>query len=98
MTTEIRAFYGGVEMAIAVAMVVLWRRGNGFAALLIGGLPLLGSAVGRGIGLVVDGWTSMHAGFALFELAGAAACLAAARWVAARQIDSSIDLTHDVPW
>jgi len=47
MATEIRAFYGGIEMAIAVAMILLWRRGDLFAALLIGGLPLLGSASGR---------------------------------------------------
>jgi hypothetical protein len=40
MLTEVRAFYGGVEMAIAVAMIVLWRRGDLFASLLVGGLPL----------------------------------------------------------
>ena len=44
MLTEVRAFYGGVEMAIAVAMMVLWRRGDLFAALLVGGLPLVGAS------------------------------------------------------
>ena len=34
------AFYGGVEMAIAVAMIVLWRRGDLFAAFVVGGLSL----------------------------------------------------------
>lgn len=81
MATEIRAFYGGIEMAIAVAMILLWRRGDLFAALLIGGLPLLGSASGRLIGLVVDGFSMMHAGFAGLELVGAAFCLAGARMV-----------------
>jgi hypothetical protein len=60
MLTEVRAFYGGVEMAIAVAMILLWRRGDLFAALLVGGLPLLGSATGRCIGLVVDGFSTLH--------------------------------------
>jgi len=81
MATEIRAFYGGIEMAIAVAMILLWRRGDLFAALLIGGLPLLGSASGRLIGMVVDGFSMMHAGFAGLELVGAAFCLAGARMV-----------------
>jgi hypothetical protein len=47
MLTEVRAFYGGVEMAIAVAMIVLWKRTDLFASLLVGGLPLVGSASGR---------------------------------------------------
>src|SRR6056297_4007169 len=75
MLTEVRAFYGGVEMAIAVAMVVLWRRGELFAALLVGGLPLVGSACGRLIGLVVDGFSMTHLGFAGLEIVGAAFCL-----------------------
>lgn len=76
MLTEVRAFYGGVEMAIAIAMIVLWWRGDLFAALLIGGLPLVGSAAGRCIGLVVDGFSPMHVGFAGLELVGAAFCFA----------------------
>ncbi|MDG2220462.1 MAG: DUF4345 family protein [Rubripirellula sp.] len=76
MLTEVRAFYGGVEMAIAVAMIVLWYRGQLFAALLVGGLPLLGSASGRCVGLLVDGFSSMHLGFAILEIVGAAFCLA----------------------
>ncbi len=75
MATEIRAFYGGIEMAIAVAMFVLWRRGDLFAALVIGGLPLAGSAMGRSIGLLVDRFSSVHAGFACLEAVGAAVCL-----------------------
>ncbi len=76
MLTEVRAFYGGVEMAIAVAMIVLWRRDDLFAALLIGGLPLVGSAAGRCVGLVVDGFSMIHVGFACLEIVGAAFCLA----------------------
>lgn len=76
MLTEVRAFYGGVELAIAVAMIVLWRRGDLFAALLVGGLPLVGSASGRLIGLIVDGFSMMHLGFAGLEIVGAAFCLA----------------------
>ncbi len=82
MATEIRAFYGGIEMAIAVAMIVLWRRGDLFAALLIGGVSLLGSASGRLIGLVVDGFSGVHLGFAGLELVGAAFCLVGSRMVA----------------
>ena len=76
MLTEIRAFYGGIEMAIAVAMLVLWSRGDVFAALLIGGLPLAGSAMGRCVGMVVDGFSITHAGFAVIEAIGCAVCLA----------------------
>ena len=76
MLTEVRAFYGGVEMAIAVAMILLWKRGHLFPSLLVGGLPLLGSASGRCIGLLIDGFSSMHLGFAILELVGAAFCLA----------------------
>lgn len=75
MLTEVRAFYGGVEMAIAVAMIFLWRRGDLFAALLVGGLPLLGSSAGRCIGLIFDGFSSMHAGFVGLEIVGAVFCL-----------------------
>jgi len=84
MLTEIRAFYGGIEMAIAIAMIVLWWRGELFAALLIGGLPLLGSASGRIIGVIADGYSSTHAGFAVLELFGAAFCLAGC-WMDSRR-------------
>ncbi|MEN1680981.1 MAG: DUF4345 family protein [Planctomycetota bacterium] len=74
--TEVRAFYGGVELGIALVMLLLWRRGELVAGLLVGGVPLLGSAAGRCFGLAVDGYSAMHAGFAVFELLGAAFCLA----------------------
>lgn len=76
MLTEVRAFYGGVELAIAVAMIMLWRRGDLFASLLIGGLPLFGSACGRLSGLWLDGYSPMHLGFVALEITGAAFCLA----------------------
>ncbi|MEM8668935.1 MAG: DUF4345 family protein [Planctomycetota bacterium] len=75
MLTEVRAFYGGVQLAIAVAMIVLWWRDEPFSALLVGGLPLVGSASGRFIGLLVDGYYQMHAGFAAMECIGAVFCL-----------------------
>ena len=87
MLTEVRAFYGGVEMAIAVAMIVLWRRGDLFASLLIGGLPLLGSASGRLIGLLADGFSIMHLGFAGLELVGAVFCLAGA-WMVSQDVQN----------
>jgi hypothetical protein len=85
MLTEVRAFYGGVEMAIAVAMILLWRRGDLFAALLVGGLPLLGSAAGRCIGLVVDGFSTLHVIFAGLEVVGALFCLAGCSMVLREQ-------------
>lgn len=85
--TEVRAFYGGVEMAIAVVMIVLWRRGDSFAALLVGGLPLVGSACGRLTGLVVDGFSGIHLGFAGLELVGGAFCFAACLIVSKQKRD-----------
>ncbi len=77
MLTEIRAFYGGVEFAIAAAMLILWWRGDVFAAALIGGLPLLGSVSGRLLGQLLDGYSGMHWGLAIPEAVGAAVCLTA---------------------
>ncbi len=85
MLTEVRAFYGGVEMAIAVAMIMLWRRGDLFAALLIGGLPLVGSAAGRCFGLVADGFSMTHLGFAGLEVVGAGFCFAGCVIVARKE-------------
>ncbi len=75
MLTEVRAFYGGVELAIAAAMIALWWRGELFASLLIGGLPLFGSACGRLCGLALDGYSQLHLGLATLELVGASLCL-----------------------
>ncbi len=90
MATEIRAFYGGIEMAIAVAMIVLWRRGDLFAALLIGGLPLAGSATGRLFGMTVDGYSATHLGFASLELVGAAFFLIGCVIVSREKQDDSV--------
>ncbi|MEM1062707.1 MAG: DUF4345 family protein [Planctomycetota bacterium] len=81
MRTEIRAFYGGLELAIAVAMLVLWRRGETAAALIAGGLPLIGSAAGRLVGCGLDGFSALHAGFAVLELFGGGLCLIATRYI-----------------
>jgi len=48
--TEIRAFYGGVQFGIATVIFVLWRRGNRFAALLVGGLKLFFFGSGSNVG------------------------------------------------
>jgi hypothetical protein len=79
LLTEIRAFYGGVELGIAITMIVLWYIDLPLASLLVGAIPLVGSAAGRCIGLLVDGPSTMHVGFAVLELTGAAFCFVAAR-------------------
>ncbi len=89
MLTEVRAFYGGVELAIAAAMIILWWRGELFASLLTGGLPLFGSACGRLAGLALDGYSQLHLGLAAFELVGAACCLAACLVPAKRRRDAT---------
>lgn len=81
MATEIRAFYGGVELAIAVAMGLLWMRGDLFAALLIGGLPLAGAVLGRVLGMLLDGFSSLHLTMAAFELIGCVLCFVGCWWV-----------------
>ncbi len=42
---------------------------------MVGGLPLVGSAMGCCVGMVVDGISGLHAGFATLEVIGAAFCL-----------------------
>lgn len=77
MLTEIRAFYGGVELAIAVCMILLWRLGDLRASLLVGALPLLGSVSGRVVGLVLDEFSLLHLGLGSFEAFGFVICLLA---------------------
>lgn len=72
--TEIIAHYGGKKMAIAVAMVTLWWRGDGYAAMLICGLPFCFSAFGRVLGLMLDGYSCIHVTVAILEKKGAAFC------------------------
>lgn len=55
MLTEIRAFYGGIELGIAFSMFALLWRGELFSAALAGGLPLAGSVLGRLSGQFLDG-------------------------------------------
>lgn len=77
MLTELRAFCGGVELGIGVAMLLLWWRGDLFASALIGGLPLLGAVSGRLLGQFMDGYSGLHIGLAVPEAVGAAVCLVA---------------------
>lgn len=79
MFTEVRAFYGGVELAIAICMLIFWRQGNLGSALLVGGLPLLGSSLMRLIGMALDGFFVLHLTMACFEITGAVLCFAAIR-------------------
>jgi len=76
MLTEIRAFYGGIEIGISLAMLVLWHRNYVWPALLVGAIPLVGSAAGRCLGMAWDGFSTLHAVFAVFELLGFAFCVA----------------------
>ena len=85
MLTEIRAFYGGIELAIAAAMLILLRRGDLFASLLIGGLPLAGSAALRIVGQFLDGYSTTHLAFAAFECMGALFCFAGIRSLSVKQ-------------
>lgn len=80
MLTEIRAFYGGIELGIAAAMVWLWRRGDRVAALVVGGLPLAAAASVRVIGMLVDEASSLHVTIAIAEGSGGTLCLFASRW------------------
>lgn len=92
MLTEIRAFYGGIELGIAAAMVWLWIRGDRVASLVIGGLPLAAAASVRVIGMLVDEVSSLHIMIAIAEGSGGALCLFASRW--ARQ-ESSLAKSSD---
>lgn len=80
MLTEIDAFYGGVDKAIAVTMVILWWRGELFAALLVGGLALVGSGSGWEIGMLIDRFSSTHASFAVGELLSGALYFSDMHW------------------
>ena len=89
MLTEIRAFYGGVEMAIGMSMIILWRIDQPLAALLVGGLPLAGAASGRCLGILLDGFSAAHLGFLCLEIAGVVACGLAARRLQSERTHSS---------
>jgi hypothetical protein len=93
MRTEIRAFYGGLEMALAIVMLILWRRDELIPALLLGGIPLAGSAAGRCWGMFSDGYWQAHAVFALVEAVGFAFCLAAC-WFVGKQDSQPASATH----
>lgn len=82
MKTEIRAFYGGVQLAVATLMLVFWMRRDLFTALLIGGLPLGFSATGRVIGMAADGFSQLHLFLATIEFSGVLVCFTAIRILA----------------
>ncbi|MBL8891792.1 MAG: DUF4345 family protein [Planctomycetaceae bacterium] len=72
--TEIRAFYGGVQLAIATLMLIYWIRRDLFTSLLIGGLPLGLSALGRIVGMAWDGFSLLHLILAILEFSGILFC------------------------
>ena len=78
MRTEIRAFYGGIELGIAGVMILLWRMKQAAIGLIVGGVPLAGSALGRFLGMSLEGIDSTHLVLAGFELLGSFTCLLAA--------------------
>ncbi|MEM7474645.1 MAG: hypothetical protein AAF483_06595 [Planctomycetota bacterium] len=90
MLTEIRAFYGGVELGIAGLMLLFWRQGLLGQALLLGGIPLLGTVLGRMAGLLCDGFSSLHLTLGTFEAAGFISCFAGYR-ICRRAKDPSTD-------
>ena len=92
MLTEIRAFYGGIELGIAAATMWLWRRGDRVASLVVGGLPLAAAASIRLVGMLVDEVSSLHVTIAIAEGSGGALCLFASRW--ARQ-ETSLSQSSD---
>lgn len=59
-------------------MLLLWSRGELFAGLVIGGIPLACSAGGRLLGMTIDGFDSTHLLMAGVEFGGCLFCLLAA--------------------
>lgn len=95
MQTEIRAFYGGVELAIAALMVLLWFQGHRKPSLLVGGVPLIGSACGRALGLLIDGYSSTHLLLACVEMLGATFCLVGYSFLPSIGAGSDTSPNHD---
>ena len=83
-TTELRAMYGGLQMAIGLlAAFALFRGSLRPAALVALGFLTLGLGTGRLFGMALDGDVSQYSGFALvFEFASAAAAV----WLHSREI------------
>ena len=79
---ELRAFYGGLELGLGIALLLLVRRRLWTAAMLVGGATLLGTAIARTLGVLLDAWTPMLGLLGSLEYLGAAVNL----W-AARQLD-----------
>ena len=75
LLTEIRAFYGGIELGIAATMALLWWRGDRWGALIAGGVPLACAAAIRLLSLPIDGVLRLHLWIALAEASGGALCL-----------------------
>lgn len=76
-TTEIRAFYGGLELALAGWLLAALRQGNDrMPALLLGASCYGGVALTRAIGMLVDGSGGSFLWIALLvEAALAGLCL-----------------------
>ena len=90
MLIEIRAFYGGIELGIAATMLLLWHRGDRFAALLAGGLPLAGAASVRIVSMLIDEVSSLHLGIACAEASGGVLCLSSS-WLVVRDSSGPVE-------
>ncbi len=71
--SDVRAIYGGMELGIAAFLVVCLRRGAIPTGLLAATLVLAGTALGRAVGLIVDGYTPITLRLLVAEGFGAVA-------------------------
>ena len=67
-TIEIMAIYGGLELAIAIAVFAGLAKGDAKAAAFVCLISLLGFAGGRIIGLGIHGLQGNHLSFLILEL------------------------------
>ena len=93
MRTEVRAFYGGLELGIAACLLILVRR-DLFAAVVLGGVPLLAMGTTRLFGLVVDVFSTLHIVLITSEFLGGGLNLWAARGVGRRDSRSKIETSE----
>ena len=75
---EIRAFYGGLELALGVLLLLAIKAKYQSAGLILGFASYFGIAIARALGMIIGGASSSFLWFALVtELVFAGLCLAA---------------------
>ena len=62
---EVRAFYGGLEIALGILLVLAFRAKYQSAGLVLGFASYLGIALARGLGMLLSGTQSNFLWFAL---------------------------------